>query len=267
MLLGAGLIGTGLTSTDAFSNLNASRSTEIQTASDPNALLGIVDRSSSAQLNSSGSATIYGLDDNANAFYKDDISATVMEVTDATGDVDDNPGLTADIAAGSQEDYNVDMICDNDGGTTLNGQYEVTVELTVSSNPAVVATRTTDSQVSITCKDAYTVPDNGKEKGSIETGKDVTVGNNGQVKGDVESGGTVTLGQNAQIKEDVESGGNVTLGQGAQIKGDVESGGNVTLGQGAQIKGDVESGGILYIGCNAQVKGEKEAADVVFYSC
>jgi|GEM_PF-3207682 len=261
MVLGTGLVGTGLTSTDAFSNVDISRDTEVHTASDPNALLGIIDRSLNTQLDSSGSATIYGLDDNANAFQQDDISATVMKVTDANGNVDDNPGLTASIAAGTQEDYDVNITCDNDGGTTLDGQYEVTVELTVSSNPSVEATRTTDSQVSITCKDAYTVPD--QENGSIKTGNDVVVGDDGQINGDVESGGNVTLGQDAKINKSVEATGTVTLGQNAQINGSVETEGDVILKQKAKINKSVKTSGTVYIGCNARINGETEAANVV----
>lgn len=135
-----------LSPTLGFQTLEADRSVTADTASDPNALLGVIDNSDTAEadVTTDSSGVPYLLDDNHGAFDVDEVTATAVafdgQPTNLQANVTGDPGTN---------DFRLEVSC---GNSALDGSGTLTVAIDAADSVSIGLERTTNQPVSVDCR-------------------------------------------------------------------------------------------------------------------
>ncbi|RKS75789.1 polymer-forming protein [Haloarcula quadrata] len=287
-LVGGGLSGASTHVTGAFSNVAAKRETNIDTADDTSALVGVdVEKPVEATIGS----PLVTVTNNTTERLRVDISLTedIDGVTIPT-DTQQQPipsereaKFTVDVNPAKQPDqieFTLEAVDTATGDFSVSLSRSTPVEVTnPCAGPRLVIQEDTEETIDegktvellsnvivhnhINAAGCVVLNSEAKVKQSVEAGGNVSLGRNAKIKGSVNAGGDVSLGRNAKIKGSVNAGGDVSLGRNAKIKGSVNAGGDVSLGRNAKIKGSVNAGGDVSLGRNAKIKGPVDAGGTV----
>lgn len=151
----AGGSGILISDTMGFTQINTDRGVSVDTASDENALLGLVDQSEGAMVSGTNDMTaVYDITDNTGSFSIQDFDVTVLKLINENGVATTAPPVQATVS-GNGDQYTVDISCSSDT-TSLGDSYLVVLEFDAKTDDtSITATRTTNSYVSITCTHDY----------------------------------------------------------------------------------------------------------------
>jgi len=259
--LGSGALAMGLGSS-AFTSVEASRGVAVSVANqDGTAFLGIADNSGSAEVADGDDSTVlFELVDNVGDISADDLSVTIVRVTQSNGATVQNPPLAASIdeTVGGADRFGVRLQCSSTTDS-LGDSYTVRLQFSaVTDDVSIDAERVTTSAFPISCGSSDVVVD-GTENGNIDTSGNVTVTKNSTQNGDVSAGGSVSIDKNGTVNGSISAGGSVTLsGPGSTtVNGDICASDDIVVGKNVDVNGSVRSkNGSVTLEKNVRVSGE-----------
>lgn len=134
----------------AFSTVEADRVSTFESNQDPNGLLGIVDNSPNIGTVDKDSQEVYYLDDNTGGTWSaTDITATITSYANCnSGGTADCPSVDVGVTAASH-DFSLVVSC---SGTDIKATDTMTLDITATGDPTVVANRTTSASVETKCR-------------------------------------------------------------------------------------------------------------------
>ncbi|UTF54406.1 efflux RND transporter permease subunit [Natronosalvus rutilus] len=131
-----------------FTTISADRGVSVNTASDPNGLLGVIDNSAAGSADvvpsNNQRGEVFHIDDNAGLFDVNDV--TINEVRFNGQETNLDAQVETD---GTNGDYAVVVTC---GTSNLKDQGTLTVDLTASSSVTVDLERTTGAEIDVNCR-------------------------------------------------------------------------------------------------------------------
>ncbi|QCP89774.1 hypothetical protein [Haloarcula marismortui] len=142
----------------AFTQTSARRKSDLDTAADANALLGLVDTSRTAQVSGENdTATVYKITDNIGSLSESDIDVSVVKLVTQDGTEVTSPPVDATVRNTGFGQFDVDISCTNKTDD-LGDSYEVVLDFSATTDDiSVTATRRTSprSYVDISCTFDY----------------------------------------------------------------------------------------------------------------
>lgn len=145
----------------AFTQTSASRESNLDTAADANALLGLVDTSNTAQVSGENdTATVYEITDNIGSLSESDIGVSVVKLVTQGGTELTSPPVEATVRNTGVAQFDVDISCTGETDD-LGSSYQVVLDLAATTGDiSVTATRKTSPYVDISCTFDYGDSDN-----------------------------------------------------------------------------------------------------------
>jgi hypothetical protein len=142
----------------AFTQIRASRESNIDTSRDANALLGLVDTSGTAEVSGEDdTATVYEVTDNIGSLSESDIDVSVVKLIARDGTETAAPPVEATVRNTGAGQFDVDISCTSETDN-FGDSYQVVLDFVATTdNTSVTATRRTSptSYVNISCTFDY----------------------------------------------------------------------------------------------------------------
>lgn len=143
-----------------FTQISASRESNLDTSKDADALLGLVDTSGTAEISGENdTATVYEVTDNIGSLSEPDIDVSVVKLIARNGTETTAPPVEATVqnTGDNGGQFDVDISCTSETDD-LGGSYQVVLDFVATTpNTSVTATRRTSptSYVDISCTFDY----------------------------------------------------------------------------------------------------------------
>ena len=140
----------------AFTQISASRESDLDTAADATALLGLIDTSGTAQISGENdTATVYEITDNIGSLSESDIDVSVVKLIAQDGTEATAPPVEATVRNTGDAQFEVDISCTSETDA-LGDSYRVVLDFAATTDDtSVTATRRTSSYVDISCTFDY----------------------------------------------------------------------------------------------------------------